>query len=70
LLIVVLGDANWFEVLGVGAIGDVGGERGEAATIVSVVVRVRSVPSPCLNDTPHIMTVIDLLPQISRKGIL
>jgi hypothetical protein len=56
--------------LGVGMIGDVGGERGEAVTIVSVVVSVRLVPSPCLNDAPHITTVIDLLPQIGHKGIL
>jgi hypothetical protein len=70
LLTVVLGDADWFEVLGIGTIGDVGGERGEAVTIVNVMVSVKSVPSSCLNDAPCDATVIDLLPAISRKGIL
>jgi hypothetical protein len=55
-------DADWFEVLGVGTIGDVGGERGEAVTIISVVVSIRSVPFPCLNDAPRVATIIDLLP--------
>jgi hypothetical protein len=50
LLVVVLGDAGWFEVLGVGLVGDVRGERGEVVTINGVVIFVRSVPSPCLND--------------------
>jgi hypothetical protein len=63
LLTVVLGDADWFEVLGVGMIGDVAGEHGEAVTIVSDVVSIRlAVPSPCFNDASHVMTIIDLLP--------
>jgi hypothetical protein len=62
LLAVVLGDADWFEILRVRPIGNVGGEHGEAVTIVGVVIPVGSVPSPCLNDAPRITTVLDLLP--------
>jgi hypothetical protein len=62
LLVVVLGDADWFEVLGVRPVGDVGGECGEAVTIISIAISVGSVPSPCLNDMPRVETVVDLLP--------
>jgi hypothetical protein len=62
LLAVVLGDSDWFEVLGVRFLGDVGGERGEAVTIISVGILVRLVPSPCLYEAPHISAVVDLLP--------
>jgi hypothetical protein len=55
-------DADWFEVLGVGTISNVGGERGKAITIVSAMVSVRLVPSPFLNDAPRVATIIDLLP--------
>jgi hypothetical protein len=60
LLAVVLGDTDWFEILGVGPIGDVGGERGEAITIICVVIYVGSVPSPCLNDAPRVAAVVYL----------
>jgi hypothetical protein len=53
LLAVVLGDADWFEVHGVGPIGDVGGECGKAVTIIGIVISVGSIPSPCLNDAPR-----------------
>jgi hypothetical protein len=70
LLTVVLGDADWFEVLGVGTINDIGGDHGEAVTIISIVVYVRSVSSPCLNDALRIATIIDLLPQINCRRVL
>jgi hypothetical protein len=60
-LAIVLGDAYWFEILGVGPVGDVGGEHGEAVTIISVMISVGSVPSPCLNDSLRVVTVVDLL---------
>jgi hypothetical protein len=62
LLAVVLGDTDWFEILGVGPIGEVGGEHGETVTIISVMISVRSIPSPCLDDAQHITVVVDLLP--------
>jgi hypothetical protein len=46
----------------VGFLGDVGGESGEAVTIIIVVVSVRPVPSPCLDDAQCVVAVIDLLP--------
>jgi hypothetical protein len=61
LLAVVLGDTDWFEVLGVGPVGDVGGERGEEVTIIGILIFVGSVPSPCLNDASRVVTVVDLL---------
>jgi hypothetical protein len=62
LLAVVLGDADWFEVLGLGSVGDVGCERGEVVTIISIVIFVGSVSSPYLKDTPRVVIVVDLLP--------
>jgi hypothetical protein len=62
LLAFILGDADWFEILGVGLVGDAGGERREAVSIIGVVISVGSVPSPCLNDASRVATVIDLLP--------
>jgi hypothetical protein len=70
LLAIILGDANWFEILGVGFLGDVGGEGGEAVIIVVVVVSVGMVPSPCLDDVSCTTTFIDLLPKINRGSIL
>jgi hypothetical protein len=37
-LAIILGDPDWFEILGVGFLGGVGGERGEAVVIVIVMV--------------------------------
>jgi hypothetical protein len=62
LLAVVLGDANWFEVLVVGPVSDVEGECGEAVTIVGIKISIWSVLSPCLNDAARVATVVDLLP--------
>jgi hypothetical protein len=62
LLAIILGDPDWFKILGVGFLSDVGGESGEAVIIIVVVVSVGSVPSPCLDDAPRIAAVIDLLP--------
>jgi hypothetical protein len=61
-LAIVLGDANWFKILRVLFLGDVGGESREAVIIIIMVVSVRSVPSPCLDDAPRIAAIIDLLP--------
>jgi hypothetical protein len=70
LLAVVLGDADWFEILRVGPVGDVEGERGEVVTIISVMISVGSVPSPCLNDAPRVAIVVDLLPYINHRSVL
>jgi hypothetical protein len=70
LLAVVLEDADWFEVLRVGLAGDVGGEYGEAVTIIGIVISVRPIPSPCLNDVPRVATIVDLLPSINHRSIL
>jgi hypothetical protein len=63
LLAVVLGDSNWFELLGIGFVGDVGGEGGEAVVVIVIMVLVGMVPSPCLDNTPRVVAVIDLLPE-------
>jgi hypothetical protein len=62
LLAIVLGDADWFRILRVGFLCDARGEGGEAVIIVIIVVSIRTVPPPCLDDAPHIVAVIDLLP--------
>jgi hypothetical protein len=69
LLAIVLGDTDWFKILAVGFLSDVGGESGEAVTIVGILICVGSVPSPCLDNAPHVTTVVDLLPEISRRSI-
>jgi hypothetical protein len=70
LLAVVLGDFGWFELLGIGFVGDVGGEGGEEVIVVVVVVLVGMVPSPCFDNTSHIATVIDLLLEVNRGGVV
>jgi hypothetical protein len=45
LLAVILGDPDWFKILGVGFLNDVGGEDGEAVVIIVIVVPIRMVPS-------------------------
>jgi hypothetical protein len=62
LLAIVLGDAYWFKILGVGFLGDVGGESGKAVTIVGILISIGSVSSPYLDNAPRVMTVIYLLP--------
>jgi hypothetical protein len=63
LLAVILRDPDWF---GVGFLSDVGGQGGEAVIIVIIVVPVGTIPSPCLDDAPHVAAIIDLLPKINR----
>jgi hypothetical protein len=70
LLVIVLGDADWFKILRVGFLGDVGGEGREAVVIVIVVVSTGTVASPCLDDAPRITTIIDLLPKINCGSVL
>jgi hypothetical protein len=70
LLAIVLGDADWFKILGVGFLGDVGGEGGEAIVIVIVVIFVGMIPSPCLDDAPRVTAIVDLLPKINRGSVL
>jgi hypothetical protein len=62
LLAIILGDDDWFIILGVGFLDDVGGESGEAVTIVGILIFVGSVPSPCLDSVLRIMIVVELLP--------
>jgi hypothetical protein len=70
LLAVILGDSNWFKILGIGFFNDIGGEGGEAVVIVIVVVPVGMVPLPCLNDAPRVAAIIDLLPEIDRGSVV
>jgi hypothetical protein len=62
LLAIIHGDADWFKILGVEFLGDVGGEGGEAVAIVIVVVSIGTVPSRCLDDELRVAAIIDLLP--------
>jgi hypothetical protein len=61
-LTIVLGDVDWFKILRLGFLGDVGGEGGEVVIIIVIMVSLRTVPSPCLDDAPRIAAIIDLLP--------
>jgi hypothetical protein len=70
LLAIVLGDSNWFELLGIGFVSDVGGEGGEAVVIIVIVVLVDTVPSPCFDNTLRIVAIIDLLPEVDRRSIV
>jgi hypothetical protein len=70
LLAVILGDPDWFKILGVEFVTDVGGEGGEAVIIIVIVVPVGMVPSPCLDDAPRVTAIIDLLPKINRGSIV
>jgi hypothetical protein len=67
---IILGGSDWFKILGIGFFNDVGGKGGEAVVIVLVVVPVRTVSSPCLNDAPRIMAIVDLLPKIDRGSVV
>jgi hypothetical protein len=70
LLAIILGDANLFKILGVGFLGDVGGEGEEAVVIVVVVASVGRIPSSCLDDAPRVAASIDLPPKINRGSVL
>jgi hypothetical protein len=70
LLTIILGDSNWFEVLGVGLVGDASGEGGETIAIIIVVLPARTVPSPRLNNKPHIMAFVDFLHEVDRGSIM
>jgi hypothetical protein len=70
LLVFILGDPDWFKILGVGFLSDVGGEGGETVVIVIVVVLVGMVPSPHLDDAPRVTAIIDLLPKINCGSIV
>jgi hypothetical protein len=70
LLAVILGDSDWFIILGIGFFSDVGGEGGEAVVVILVVVLVGMVPSPCLNDALRVTAIIDLLPAIDRGSVM
>jgi hypothetical protein len=70
LLAVILGDPDWFKILRVGFLSDVGGEGGEAVVVVVVMVPVVTVPSSCLNETPRVAAIIDLLPKINRGSMV
>jgi hypothetical protein len=69
-LAIILEDHDWFKILGIGFLSDVGGEGGEAVVIVVVVVPVGAVPSSCLDDAPRVAAIIDLLPKIDRGSIV
>jgi hypothetical protein len=66
LLAIILGDANLFKILGVGFLGDVGGEGGEVVVVASV----GRIPSSCLDDAPRVAASIDLPPKINRGSVL
>jgi hypothetical protein len=70
LLTVVLGDSDWFELLGIGFIGDFGGEGREAVVVVVVVVLVGTGPSPCFDNMPRVAAVIDLLPEVDCGSVM
>jgi hypothetical protein len=70
LLAIILGDHDWFKILGVGFLSVVGGEGGEAVVIVVVVVPIGMVPSPCLDDAPRIAAIIDLLCKINSGSVV
>jgi hypothetical protein len=70
LLAIILRDYDWFKILVVGFLSDIGDEGREAVVIIIIVVPVRMVPSPCLDDSPCVMAVIYFLPKINRGSIL
>jgi hypothetical protein len=70
LLTIVLVDSNWFELLGIGFVNDIGSEGSEAVAVVIVVVLAGTGPSCCFNNTPHIAAVIDLLPEVDRGSVM
>jgi hypothetical protein len=70
LLTIILGDSDWFEVLGVGLVGDAGGEGWETVAVVVVVAPAGTVPSPRFNNKPRVAAFVDLLPEVDRGGVV
>jgi hypothetical protein len=70
LLTVVLGNADWFELLWLELVGDVGGEGEEVVAVVVVVAPAGTVPSTCFDNTPCVVAFIDLLPEVNRGSIV
>jgi hypothetical protein len=70
LLTIVLRNFDWFELLGIGFVGDVGGEGRKVIAVVIIMVLAGTVPSPCFDNTPCIVAVIDLLPEVDRGSIV
>jgi hypothetical protein len=70
LLAVILRDPDWFKILGVGFLSDVGGEGEEEIVIVIVVIPIGTFPSSCLNDAPCVLAIIDLLPKINHGSVM
>jgi hypothetical protein len=70
LLAVILQDSDWFELFGIGFFSDFRGEGGKAVVIVVVMVSVGTVPSPCFDNMPHVVAVIDLLPEVDRGSVV
>jgi hypothetical protein len=70
LLAVIPRDPDWFKILRVGFVSDIGGKGGEAIVIVVVMVPVGTVSSPCLDDAPRVAAIINLLPKINRGSVV
>jgi hypothetical protein len=70
LLTVILGDSDWFEVIGIGLVGDTGGEGGETVTVVIVVVLIGTAPSSHFNNKPRVAALVDFLPKVDRGSIM
>jgi hypothetical protein len=70
LLTIVLGDSDWFELLRIGFVDDVGGEGREAVPVVIVMAPAGTVPSPCFNNRPRVAAFIDLLPEVDRGSVV
>jgi hypothetical protein len=70
LLAIILGDPDWFKILRVGFFCAVRGEGRKVVVVVIIVVPAGTVPSPCLNDAPRIMAIIDLMPKIDHGSVM
>jgi hypothetical protein len=70
VLAVILGDSDWFKILGIGFFSDVGGEGGEAVILVVIMVPVGMVPSSFLNDALRVAAIIDFLPEIDHGSVM
>jgi hypothetical protein len=70
LLTVVLGDSDWFELLWIRLVSDVGGEGRKVVAVIVVVAPAGTVPSPCFDNTPCVAAFIDLLPEVDRGSVV